>query len=182
MNGNASETRTRILRLFKNSLKLGFVLVLINLLRPELSSLMTLFFQGFAITNPGILNFISLIFVIYFGYFILSDSKFFLNKMSTRLGAGERDRPKTITYDIAAIISLVLISQLLTPFLDSVPQVGNTMATILNLVLLGICFFLVYHLAVQGYEVAKRHIETLIEGTKQIMTDHEKKTPQEDPQ
>jgi hypothetical protein len=176
MNTNGSETRTRILRLFKNSLKLGFLLVLINLLRPELSSLISLFFQSFAIRNPGILNFISLIFVIYFGYFILTDSRFFLNIISARLSANECDRPKTITYDIAAIISLVLISQLLTPFLDSVPQVGNTLAMVLNLVLLGIGFLLAYHLAIQAYEVAKLHIETLIEGTKQIMTEHEKKT------
>jgi predicted PurR-regulated permease PerM len=181
MNGNANEIRTRILRLLKNSLKLGFVLVLINLLRPELSSLISLFFQGFGVTNPGLLNFISLTFVIYFGYFILSDSKFFLNIISARLDARERNRPKNITYDIAAIISLVLISQLLTPFLDSVPEVGHTIATVLNLALLGIGFFLAYHLAIQAYEVAKRQIETLIEGTKQIMTEHEKKTTQEEP-
>jgi hypothetical protein len=182
MNGNASETRTRILRLFKNSLKLGFVLFLINLLRPELSPLISLFLQGFAITDPGILNFISLIFVIYFGYFILSDSKFFLNTVSARLGARERDIPKAITYDIAAIISLVLISQLLTPFLDSVPQVGHTIATVLNLALLGIGFLLAYHVAIEAYKVAKLHIEALIEGTRQIGIEPEKKTTQEEPQ
>jgi hypothetical protein len=182
MNGNASETRTRILRLFKNSLKLGFVLVLINLLRPELSSLISLFFQGFAITNPGILDFINLMFIIYFGYFILSDCKFFLNIMSARLGVREHDSPKTITYDIAAIISLVLISQLLTPFLDSFPQVGHTIATVLNLVLLGIGFLLAYHVAIEAYEVARLHIEALIEGARQIGIEREKKTSQEEPQ
>jgi hypothetical protein len=182
MNSNASETRTRILRLFKNSLLLGFVLGLINLLSSQLSSLISLFFQVFAITNPGILNYISLIFIIYFGYFILSDSMFFLNQVSARLGARERGIPKTITYDIALIISVVLISQLLTPFLHSVPQVGNTIALGLNVVLLGIGFFLAYHLTIQAYELAKRRIEILIEGTKQIMTEHEKKTTQEESQ
>jgi hypothetical protein len=98
--------------------------------------------------------------------------------MSARLGAREHDSPKTITYDIATIISLVLISQLLTPFLDSVPQVGHTIATLLNLVLLGIGFLLTYHVAIKVYEVAKRHIEALIEGTRQIRIESEKKTTQ----
>jgi predicted PurR-regulated permease PerM len=182
MSANAGETRTRILRLLKNSLKLSFVLVLVNLLRPELSSLISLLLQGFAVTDPGILNFITLIFVIYFGYFILSDSRFFLNTISTRLSARERDSPKAITYDIAGIISLVLISQLLTPFLDSVPQVGHTIATVLNLALLGIGFLLAYHIAIEAYNVAKLHIEALIEGARRIGTEHEKKTTQEDRQ
>jgi predicted PurR-regulated permease PerM len=123
-----------------------------------------MFFQSFVITDPGILNFINLIFIIYFGYFIMSDSKFFLNVMSSRLGARDRDRPKAIMYDVAAIISLILISQLLTPFLNSVPQIGNMMGKVLNLALLGIGFLLAYHLAVQAYEMAKRQIETLIQG------------------
>jgi uncharacterized protein involved in cysteine biosynthesis len=182
MSGNASETRIRILRLFKNSLKLVFVLALVNLLRPELSSLISLFLQGFAITDPGILNFISLIFIIYFGYFILSDSKFFLTTVSAKLGAREHDGRKRITYDIATIISLVLISQLLTPLLDFVPQVGHTIATVLNLVLLSIGFLLAYHVAIEAYEVARLHIEALIEGTTQIGIEREKKTPQGEPQ
>jgi hypothetical protein len=179
---NANETRTRTLRLLKNSLKLGFVLVLINLLRPELSSLISLFLQGFAMTDPGILSFISLIFIIYFGYFILSDSRFFLNIVSSRLGTREHNSPKTITYDIAAIISLVLVSQLLTTFLESVPQVGHTMATVLNLVLLGVGFLLAYRVAIEAYEVARLHIEALIEGTRQIGIEHEKKTSKEEHQ
>ena len=163
MSDARSDVRTRILRLFKSSLKLGFVLILINLLRPELSSLISQFFQGFGIANPGVLNLISLLFVIYYGYFILADSRFFLNKLTAMLGPGKGNESKAIVYDIAGVISLVLMSQLLTPLLGSLPGLGDTAATVTDLVLLCVGVFLVYHLLLQGYTVAKERIEALVE-------------------
>jgi predicted PurR-regulated permease PerM len=153
----------RLLRLFKSSLKLSFVLILINLLRSELSSLISQFFQGFDIANPGILNMVSLLFVIYYGYFILTDSRFFLNKLTATLGPRKGNESRAIVYDIAGIISLLLMSQLLTPLLGSLPGPGSTAATVADLVLLCVGIFLVYHLLLQAYTVAKQHIEALIE-------------------
>jgi hypothetical protein len=168
MAGESSETRRRILRLVKSALTLGFVLVFINLLRPELSSLIDFFLQGFAVTSQTVLNIIMLVFTVYFGYFILIDIKYFIDIASVRLGAKERDKSKAVTYDVAGIISLILASQLLTPLLISISQLGDTIAKIVNIAFLAVSLFLVYHLATQIYYLARQNFERLIEDAKHV--------------
>ena len=121
----SGEIRKRVLRLIKNTLALGFVLVFLNLLQSELSSLLNYFLQGFAITNLNVLNIITLLFIIYFGYFMLIDTKYFIDRISSRLGAKERHKSKVITYDVASIITLILASQLLAPLLYAISQFGD---------------------------------------------------------
>lgn len=172
----SGETRRRILRLFRNTLTLGFVLVFLNLLRPELSSLINSFLQGFAITSQTFLSIIILIFIVYFGYFILIDAKYFLDMVSTKLGSKERDKSKAITYDVAGIISLILASQLLTPLLYSISHFGDTIAKSVNIVFLAVSLFLAYHLASQIYYLAKQNVEKLIEDAKHLREERRKKT------
>jgi predicted PurR-regulated permease PerM len=176
MAGESGETRRRILRLTKNILTLSFVLVFLNLLQPELSSLINFFLQGFAITSQTVLNIIILIFIVYFGYFILIDAKYFLDRVSTRLLAKERDKSTAITYDVAGIISLILASQLVTPLLNSISQFGDTIAKAVNIVFLAVSLFLAYHLASQIYYLAKQNVEKLIEDAKHIRQERRKKT------
>ena len=175
LSGESGETRRRILRLTKNILMLSFVLVFLNLLRPELSSLINFFLQGFAITSQTVLNVITLTFIVYFGYFILIDTKYFLDLVSTRLGAKERDRSRAITYDVAGIISLILASQLVTPLLKSISEFGETIVKVVNIGFLAVSLFLAYHLASQIYYLAKQNVEKLIEDAKHIRREHRKK-------
>lgn len=176
MAGDSSETRRRILRLTKSILTLSFLLVFLNLLQPDLSSLVNYFLQGFVVTSQTVLNIITLILIVYFGYFILIDAKYFLDAISTRLGAKERDKSKTITYDMAGIISLILASQLVTPLLNSISQFGDTLAKIVNIVFLAVSLFLAYHLASQIYYLTKQNVEKLIEDAKHIRQERRKKT------
>jgi hypothetical protein len=177
MASGTSEIRTRAFRLLKNSLTLGFILILLDLLRPELSSFINFQIGGFPITGEMVLSIISLMFIVYFGYFILIDAKYFLDLISIKLGSKERGKAKNITYDIAIIISLVLASQLLTPFLTSISDIGNAAAKATNIVLLAIGFVIVYHLANEIYYLIRRNIENLIEETsKQIRKEHKGKT------
>jgi predicted PurR-regulated permease PerM len=176
MAGESGETRRRILRLIKNILTLSFLLVFLNLLQPELSSLINFFLQGFAITSQPVLNTIILIFIVYFGYFILIDAKYFLDMVSTRLGTKEREKSKAITYDVAGIISLILASQFVTPLLNSISQFGDTIAKAVNIVFLAVSLFLAYHLASQIYYLAKQNVEKLIEDAKHIRQERRKKT------
>jgi predicted PurR-regulated permease PerM len=176
MAGDSGETRRRILRLTKSILTLSFLLVFLNLLRPELSSLINYFLQGFAVTSQMVLNVIMLILIVYFGYFILIDAKYFLDMISSRLGAKERDRSKTIVYDVAGIISLILASQLVTPLLNSIAHFGDTIAKVANVVFLAVSLFLAYHLASQIYYLAKQNVEKLIEDAKHIRKERRHKT------
>jgi hypothetical protein len=172
----ANETRTRAFRLLKDSLILGFILLFIGLVRPELASLINFEIGGVPITSETVLSVVSLIFVVYFGYFILIDAKYFLDIISVKLGSKERAKAKSVTYDIAVIISLVLASQLLTPFLVSIPNVGNPAEQALNIAFLAVGFVIVYHLANQIYYLIKKNIEDLIEErSKQIKTRHREK-------
>jgi hypothetical protein len=177
MAGKASEIRARAFRLLKSGLALGFTLIFLSLLRPELSSFISFEIGGFTVTGEVILSIISLVFVIYFGYFILVDAKYFLDFISVKLGSKERGKAKRVTYDVAIVISLVLVSQLLTPFLASIPDAGNAVAKAANIALLAIGFVIVYHLASELYYLIKRNIESLIEETsKQFKKEHKEKT------
>lgn len=165
----SGEIRRRAFRLLKNSLILYFILIFINLLRSQLVSFIIFEISGFTITSYVVLNAFSLIFIIYFGYFILIDLKYFVDLISIKLEGKERGKTKSITYDIAAIISLILASQLLTPFLSTIPNIGNTMAKAINVVFLAIGFFIVYHISNEIYYLIKKHVDKLIEETyKQI--------------
>ncbi len=163
----ASEVRIRVFRLIKNSLALGFILFFFSLLRPELVSLIDFAIGELSISGDLILNIIALMFVVYFGYFILVDVKYFLDWASTRFGKKDQGSPKGITYDIAGLISLVLASFLVTPLLTSVGG-GETAVNVFNIALLAIGFFIVYHLANQIYVLIKQEIEKLIGETKQL--------------
>jgi uncharacterized protein YacL len=177
MASGTSGIRTRAFRLLKNSLILGFILIFLGFLRPELSSFINFEIGGFPITSEMILSIISLMFIIYFGYFILIDAKYFLDFISIKLGSKERGKAKSVTYDIAIIISLVLASQLLTPFLDSISDVGNAIAKVANIVFLAIGFVITYHLANEIYYLIKKNIENVIEeASKQIRKEHKEKT------
>jgi hypothetical protein len=171
-NDEVSAVRKRTFRLIKTGLTLGFILVFFNLLRSELISLINFFLEGLSISGDLVLGVITLLFVIYFGYFILTDLKYFLDLASKRFGQKNRGNLQNITYDVVGLISLVLSSFLLTPIASSIQNVGETMAKAVNIVLLAIGFFLFYHLVNQIYSLLKQEIEKLIVETKQLKNSH----------
>jgi hypothetical protein len=170
--GEAGEVRERLFRLIKSSLTLAFVLIFLGFLRPELTSLLDYIVEGLSVSSSLILNAITLAFIVYFGYFILIDAKYFLDKVSVRFGQKDRGKLQTITYDIAGLISLFLVSALITPFLALIQTVGGTISRIFNIVLLGIGFFIVYHLANQIYSVIRQRFEKLIQNGRQFKANH----------
>lgn len=172
--------RKRSFRLLKNVLILCFASILFSTIRPELASLVNFEIAGFEITSEMILDIIYFVFIIYFGYFILIDLKYFLdfiNKfMSIKLGAKEHGKAKNVTYDVAAIISLILAAALLTPLITSIPDVGETIGKGINIVLIGIGFFIVYHLAHEVYYLLKNYVVKISDETsRQIRAKNKKK-------
>ena len=106
MSDGAGEIRKRILRLTKNVLVLAFALVFLTLLRPELVTAIDFVAAGFMVTGDVIVNIIALLFIIYYGYFILIDVKYFFDSVSARMGRKETGELKSVTNDVAAIIYL----------------------------------------------------------------------------
>lgn len=172
--------RKRTFRLLKNVLILCFAFILFSAIRPELAPFFNFEIGSFEITSKMILDTVSLIFIVYFGYFILVDLKHFLdfinNFMSIKLGAKEQGNAKSVTYDVAAIISLILAAALLTPLITSIPDVGGTIGKGINLVLVGIGFFIVYHLANEIYYLVKNYVAKVYDETsRQIRINHRNK-------
>lgn len=177
MASETSEIRTRLFRLVKNVLVLCFILIFFNLLRPQFTSFFNFEIGGFTVTSEMVLGMVALMFIIYFGYFILIDSKYFLDFMSIKLGRRERGKARSVTYDVAAIISLILASQLLTPFVASIPDVGDTVVKVMSIIFLAVGFLIVYHLANEIYSLMKKHVEKLIEDAlRQIKKEDKKRT------
>ena len=160
MGSRISNIRIRAFRLFKNGLILGFALFFLNMLQPMLSFI-NFEIEGLTITGELVLRTVSLLFIIYFGYFILIDAKYFLDFISIKLGSKEQEKAKSLIYDVASIISLILASQLLTPFLVSIRDVGIAVAEITNIVLLVIGFVIAYHLISQIYHLVRNYFEKI---------------------
>jgi uncharacterized protein YacL len=119
------------------------------------------FAEGLALSSSLILDVVTLLFVVYFGYFILIDAKYFLDLASARFSRKDRSELQNITYDTAGLISLVLVSALVTPILDSAKVFGGAASKIFNIVLLGVGFFILYHLATQLYSLARHQVEKI---------------------
>lgn len=171
MSDKAGELRKRLFRLIKSSLILIFVLTLLSFLRPQLVSMVSDIYPGSTGTSDLALNVISLLFVIYFGYFILIDVKYLLDLVTAKFRRPDQGKLQTIAYDIAGIISLVLASSLLSPILSSIKDVGGTAVSVLNLALLAIGLILIYHMANQVYTLLKQRIEKIVQETKQSRSD-----------
>jgi hypothetical protein len=175
---DVSEVKKRVFRLIKNSLALGFILFFFSLLRSELVSLVNFVVGALAISGDLVINVISLIFVVYFGYFILVDIKYFLDWASNRFEKKDQGSFKGISYDVAGLISLVLASFIVTPLFASV-EGGQIIVSVFNIVLLAIGFFIVYHLANQIYMLAKAEVEKIVARTKRLRASHHVKKIEE---
>ena len=172
MTDKAEDARARFFRLIKNVLILGFVVNLFTFLRPDFVLLID--YVGLASSADLILNAILLIFVIYFGYFVLINAKYFLDLFSARFGHKDHRKLQNLTYDIAALISLFLASAIITPILTPIQAVGGTASRVVNIILLAVGFLIIYHLVNQTYLVLKQRFELIIHSKRQVRVDKEK--------
>ena len=172
MSSRAGDARARFFRLIKNVLILGFVVILFTFLRSDFVLLID--YVGLGSSANLILNAILLIFVIYFGYFVLIDVKYFLDMLSARFGHKDQVKLQNLTYDFAALISLFLASAIITPILTSIQTVGGTASRVVNIILLAIGFLIIYHMVNQIYSVLKQRFELIIHSKHQLEVDKEK--------
>lgn len=151
--------------MLKNILILYFALFLCRSIEPYLRPFLRVKVGVLVADSELIFTFISLLLLIYFGYFILIDVRFFLNLASKIVSAWlvgeEKSRVKLIAYDIAVIIALILLYELLAPLARGVQTIGEPLATAIQIGILAIGLLTVYHLAGQVYHLTKNRIERL---------------------
>ena len=151
--------------MLKNILILYFALFLCRSIEPYLRPFLRVKVGVLVADSELIFTFISLLLLIYFGYFILIDVRFFLNLASKIVSAWlvgeEKSRVKLIAYDIAVIIALILLYELLAPLARGVQTIGEPLATAIQIGILAIGLLIVYHLAGQVYHLTKNRIKRL---------------------
>jgi len=166
MQRNSRDVGKRLLRLLKNILILYFALTLCKALEPYLAPILNLELGSLLISSELVFTGVSLVLLIYFGYFILLDIRFFLNLASKAISSwliGEEvSRVRVIAYDVAVIIALILFRELATPLLRCIEGVGAPLATAVQIIVLAIILLMVYHLAGQLYHLLKDRIEGIV--------------------
>jgi len=158
--------RNRIVNLLKNIFKLSLVLLFLKVISGYLNQYVTFNLAEFTITGEMIANGLSLVFIVYYGYSILTDGSFLIDiaskAMMLRLGVEKTENPKTIVYDVTCLIALVLAAEALIPIMDVIPESGPLLAEVTSVVFIAVGFLLVYHLGKGTYSLMKARIDQAI--------------------
>jgi len=158
--------RNRIVNLLKNIFKLSLILLFLKVISGSLNQYVTFNLAEFTITGEIIANGLSLLFIIYYGYSILTDGSFLIDiaskAMMLRLGAEKTGTSKTIVYDVTCLIALVLAAEALIPIMGVIPESGPLLAEVTTIVFIAVGFLLVYHLGKGTYSLMRTRIDQAI--------------------
>jgi len=158
--------RSRIVNLLKNIFKLSLVLLFLKVISGSLNRYITFDLADFTITGEMIANGLSLVFIVYYGYSILTDGSFLIDvaskAMMLRLGVEKTGTSKTIVYDVTCLIALVLAAEALIPIMGVIPESGPLLAEVTTIVFIAVGFLLVYHLGKGTYSLMRTRIDQAI--------------------
>ena len=158
--------RNRIVNLLKNIFKLSLVLLFLKVISGSLNQYVTFNLAEFTITGEMIANGLSLVFIVYYGYSILTDGSFLIDlaskAMMLRLGVEKTGTSKTIVYDVTCLIALVLAAEALIPIMGVIPESGPLLAEVTTIVFVAVGFLLVYHLGKGTYSLMRTRIDQVI--------------------
>lgn len=152
--------------MLKNVLILYFALFLCRSIEPYLQPFLQVKVGTLVADSELIFTFISLLLLIYFGYFILVDVRFFLGLASKIVSAWlvgeEKSRVRLIAYDAAMIIALILLHEFLVPLARGVQAIGEPLATAIQIGILAVGLLIFYHLVSQAYYLMRSRIERFV--------------------
>jgi len=158
--------RNRIVNLLKNIFKLSLVLLFLKAISGSLDQYVAFNLAEFTITGEMITNGLPLVFIVYYGYSILTDGSFLIDiaskAMMLRLGVEKTETPKTIVYDVTCLIALVLAAEALIPIMGVIPELGPLLAEVTSVVFIAVGFLLVYHLGKGTYSLMRARIDQVI--------------------
>ncbi len=163
------ELRKRIRRLLGSLIKLVLVLFTLTILDAVFGGLSFTFF-GFQTDTSEVLGIIRLIAIVYYGYWILKDSLFFLDiltdVLARRFNLGSSENPRRIGLDFLYLISLSLGWFALSPFLKLVPDMA---VRVLSLIFLLLAIVFLYDLVKTVYSILRLSYESLIDALSDII-------------
>ncbi len=163
------ELRRRIRRLLGSSIKLVLVLFTLTILDAMFGGLTFTFF-GFQTDTSEVLGTIRLIAIVYYGYWILRDSLFFLDiltdVLARKFNLGSSGNLRRIGLDFLYLISLGLGWFGLSPFLKLVPDI---VVRALALIFLLLAIVFLYDLVKTVYSILRISYESLIDALSDII-------------
>jgi len=170
---NATATATtsntivnRVVNLLKSIFKLSLVLLFLKAISGLLNQYVTFNLADFTITGEMIANGLSLVFIVYYGYSILTDGSFLIDiaskAMTLRLGVEKTGTAKAIAYDVTCLIALVLAAEALIPIMGVIPESGPLLAEVTSVMFIVVGFLLVYHLGKATYSLMRVRIDQVI--------------------
>lgn len=170
----SNEIRKRIRNLLGSIFKLTFALLFLRTISGVLNPnfVFTFSIADFTITEEIVFGGLSLVFIIYYGYGILTNGSFLLDAaskaMMLKLGTEETKKTKAIAYDVTYLIALVLAAEALVPIGSSVPDFGPLFVKVMSVTFIALGFLITYHLARSLYSLMTSQIDQAIKRVSQI--------------
>ncbi len=160
------EAKKKVLNLISSLLKLLVGILLVRSAGAILGDIVLFEVGQHSLSTRTTLNLLNFAVIIYFGYRVLVNLAYFLDKavelIVRRFEAGEK-APRRIAHDITYVIIIVLVWEAISPLLKQVPEVGDYMVRGLGVILLFIGFLLLYDLAKTTYGVIKKELDKVLE-------------------
>lgn len=163
------DIRRRIRRLLVSFIKLGLVLLALTLMDAAFGGIIFEVFN-LSLDSSEILGIFRLIAIIYYGYWVLKDSLFFLNILSGTIARKFElegaSKPRRVGLDTLYLISLGLGWLALSPFLRALPDLA---VRAISLAFLLMAFIFIYDLVSTVYSMVKGGFESLVDTLSELV-------------
>ncbi len=166
---NREELKVRIRRILGSLIKLIVAMIALAALDAMFGGMKFEAF-GLLLDTSEILGGIRLLAIIYYGYWILRDSLFFLDLLSDilarRFGLGEKGNLRRAGLDFLYLLSTALAWFGLSPFFRLLP---DTVIRIISVLFILISLLFVYDLVKTVYSMLKISFESLVETLSELL-------------
>lgn len=157
------ELKARIGRILSSLIKLTIALIILASLDALLGGLSFDAF-GLHLDTSELLGGIRLLAIIYYGYWVLKDSLFFLDlfsdSLARRFGLEEKGNLRRVGLDFLYLLSTILAWFGISPFLRALPEVA---VRVVSVTFIAVAIAFVYDLVKTVYSLLKISFESLVE-------------------
>ncbi len=153
-------------RLLGSVLKLLIITVVLKLLGRVIGEVeFTILF--YTVKANVILSMVQMAATIYYGYYILRSSIFFMDKISSlvtkTLGLTESKLPRRIAMDIVYLIGLILVWEALVPMVSEIPRLGGLTLNAIQVVIILLGAGIIYDTGKHVFTLLEDRINSVID-------------------
>ncbi len=153
-------------RLLGSALKLLIITVVLKLLGRIMGEV-EFTFLFYTVKANMVLSMVQMAATIYYGFYILKSSIFFIDKISglvtNALGLTESKLPRRIAMDIVYIIGLVLAWEALVPMVSEIPRFGGLTLTAIQVVIILLGAGIIYDAGKHVFKLLEDRINRIID-------------------